>query len=60
MTYAEVRSAIGEPEQVQKMEGATDVGGGQVIKTDMQFWYYKGVGLQVAFDDGRVTSINQY
>jgi hypothetical protein len=66
MTYDEVRSAIGPPERTQKLEGEAPVGG-YTIKTDMQFWYYKvaglefgGGGLQIGFDKGKVTSINQF
>ena len=59
MTYGAVRAAIGEPERVQKMEGANDFAG-TTIKTDMQMWYYGGTALQIVFDKGKVTGANQY
>jgi hypothetical protein len=52
MSNEEVRAAIGSPERTQRMESAGGV--------DLQLWYYNGIGLQITFDDGRVSSINQW
>ena len=69
MTFDEIRTALGEPSKVQKME--SDIGGmvdvseiealtGEKMKTktSMEYWYYmEGLNiLQVGFTDGKVSS----
>ena len=59
MTYDQVRSAIGEPERTQKLESSTPVGE-RTYESNMQFWYYRGGALQIAFEDGKVPNINPW
>lgn len=59
MTCDQVRSAIGEPERTQTLESSTPVGD-KTYESNMQIWYYRGGALQIAFEEGRVTNINQW
>lgn len=59
MTYEDVRSALGEPQRVQNLNNSVNVGN-ETITSDMQMWYYNGASLQIVFDGGKVTGINQY